>query len=114
MTIWAYIWIPAIPGLIAAGCVPLWLHRRKTVRYTDSALLVWAFGLVTVGCLILLGAVNAGGGYSERQCRRYGDATEVNTTFIRYSFWTWECYVDTDKGRITLGQYRATELVDRT
>lgn len=120
MTVWAWLWIALVPFALAVALF-VWrfygIRKLKWTRYMDRTEVLFMFGVVTtlVGMVAstILFCYTFGGAYAGRQCNRYGEATGVSTTFIRWSFWTWDCYVDTDKGKITLGQYRAIEQVDR-
>lgn len=120
MTIWAWLWIAVIPFAVAAnlfGWRMYGINKRGWGRYEDRTEVMFLIGVIStvIGFFtsVVLTCYAFGGAYAGRQCDRYGEATGVSTTFIRWSFWTWDCYVDTDAGKITLSQYLAVERIDR-
>lgn len=49
-------------------------------------------------------------GYDQRQCHRYGELTNRNVKFQRFSYWTWDCYVQTKSGNwISKNQVRGVD-----
>lgn len=115
MTIWAWSWMVWV--LLAVVAVCFTVRSRLHSNFSDTAEWLLLGGIVgslaTFVCGLILTCYQFGGAYEGRQCARYSQATGVTTTFKRWSFWTWDCYVDTDQGKITLGQYKAIEQIDR-
>jgi hypothetical protein len=49
--------------------------------------------------------------YSENKCGAYGEQTERETRFARYTHWSWDCLVNTDEGWIPKDQLYVDEGV---
>lgn len=75
-----------------------------TYSYDAEAKLVVVIVLASIAALVSLGitiGVNAGVRHDETVCTRFGEQTEREVRFARYSYWEWECLVKTGDGWVT-------------
>lgn len=52
--------------------------------------------------------------YQHRQCNRYSRETGRETKYIKFSHWTYTCYVKVNGNRyVTIDQFRGADVDDR-
>jgi len=104
------------PVPLAATCVGIFAgfaikSQKRHGDWADS--LGVSMGLFVSSCallatLIIPTVTHYSVRYERRQCDRYEQATGVDTSWRRWSFWTAECYATLPDGRkVPLGQYIA-------
>lgn len=56
-------------------------------------------GFMVIVFVMLAIVPTASSGYDKRDCDRFGRNTGYQVKFVKYSYWSWDCFAKTKSGR---------------
>lgn len=97
--------IAATSAVLAVGFTVYGYTHKTRYHWPDGAVFgAWLFAIIAVLAALMAAVITAAVSYDETVCERYAAETGRDAEFERFGFWDWDCFVDTDEGRIPTSQ----------
>lgn len=90
--------------ILLAVCVAAAVVGGMFIWESDLALFPFVLGVggaFTITAVVLIALLVPR--HDQTVCERFADASGRETKFEHYSFWSWECLVETDEGWVSRG-----------
>jgi hypothetical protein len=91
--------------LFCVLCVVMWRRARNDDPYS-GATVGWAIGSILAGLaalalLLVAVIVPVEASYDETECRKWGESSDREVRFERWSSFSWSCFVNTEDGWVS-------------